>query len=80
MVLHASKLLLVAFAFLIQIALLLNFSARRWSPSLERRYGWLVYALGLPALILGGVFLIEHEPWNVSSSPLMFAGWSGFGY
>jgi hypothetical protein len=36
----------VAFGLLSQVGLLLYFGARRWRRDLERRWGWVTYALG----------------------------------
>jgi hypothetical protein len=74
------KALFLFFALFTQGMLLLNFAARRWHPALEARYGWTVYALGLPALILGLLFLAHRQPWPITSAPFVFAGWAGFGF
>jgi len=37
--------LFVVFAFLVQVLLIINFVARNWKPSLERKHGWILYTL-----------------------------------
>lgn len=76
----ASRNFFVAFAFVFQLALVLDFAARHWRPDLERRYGWIVYALGIPGLILAGLCIVTRETWNIWAAPVVFAAWAGFGY
>ena len=69
----------VAFGLLSQVGLLLYFAARRWRPDLERRWGWVIYALGLPAAgvaLLGSV--TGARPEHVLAFGL-FAAWTAFG-
>ncbi len=69
----------VAFGLLSQVGLLLYFAARRWRPILERRWGWLMYAFGLPA---AGIALLgiatSARPEQVLAFGL-FAVWAAFG-
>jgi hypothetical protein len=62
--------LFVAFAFLAQVLLIINFAARNWRPLLERRYGWLIYAMGIPGIGLGILFLARAQPWTIVAAPL----------
>jgi hypothetical protein len=75
-----SKGFFTAFAFLIQVGLLANFCARRWRPAIERKYGWVIYAPGIPALLLGGVSFAAGEPLMIWAAFLIFSAWAGFGY
>ncbi len=61
----------VAFGLLSQVGLLLYFAARRWRPDAERRWGWVIYALGLPAAGLALVGL--GTPARRRTHPLAFA-------
>ncbi|MBN1318003.1 MAG: hypothetical protein JXA42_21145 [Anaerolineales bacterium] len=72
--------LFVCIAFLVQGLLILNFAARNWRPSLERRFGWIIYALGLIGVVLGVVFLAGRAPWYMILAPLVLAVWAGYGY
>jgi len=70
----------VCFAFLIQGLLILDFLARNWQPDLERKYGWIIYALGLVGIVLGIIYLKGGAPWYMSAAPLVFAAWAAFGF
>ena len=70
----------VAFALVIQIMLVASFAARNWKPSIEEKWGWLVYGLGLPASILGVLFLLNDQPWYYWTATLLFTIWAAFGY
>lgn len=72
--------LFVVFALLTQGLLFSNFAARLWQPSLERQYGWIVYALGIPALFLGILYIADGQPWMVAVAPLVYAAWAALGY
>lgn len=70
----------VAFALTVNGLLVLNFAARRWRPQLERRWGWLVYAMGLPAVLLALTAWAGARPWYYGLACLLYAAWSAFGY
>ena len=72
----------VAFAVfgLVTQALLLGFfAARRWSPRLATRFGWVVYALGGLGLPLGIWLLLGGQSWRLFAGPLLMACWALFG-
>ena len=80
---NTSELLLavyVAFAFLVQALLIINFTARNWKPEIERSYGWIIYALGAPSVILGALMYVEDQPWFFVVPPLLYFIWAVFGY
>ena len=70
----------VILAFVIQVMLVVDFAARNWKPSIEEKLGWLVYAMGLPASILGVLFLLNDQPWYYWTATLLFILWAAFGY
>jgi hypothetical protein len=70
----------VVFAFAVQVLLVLNFTARNWRPKLELKYGWVIYALALVALLLALVFALGRQPGYAILAPLTYALWAGFGY
>ncbi len=70
----------ISAAFLYQFLLLLNFVGRNFRPVLERKYGWILYALSVPALITGGIYLLAGQPWYYILALALFALWGGFGY
>ena len=68
-----------AFGLSTQALLLAFFAARRWSPQLAARYGWMVYVfcwLGLP---FGAWLIIDGQSWRLVVGPLLMAGWALFG-
>lgn len=70
----------VVSAFLVQVLLVLNFAARNWRPALERKYGWVIYALGIVAVLLAIVFALGHQPAYAIVAWLLYAVWAGFGF
>ena len=72
--------LFVAFAFLAQILLLLDFTARNLRPALEIKYGWIVYATAIPGLVLGVLNLATDQPWYMVTAPLVYCAWGAFGF
>ena len=70
----------VLFAFGMQVLLVLNFAARNWRPALERRYGWVIYALGVVAVLLAVVFALAGQPWCPVVAFLLYAAWAAFGF
>lgn len=72
--------LFVAFAFLIQIALIIHFAVRRWAFETAVRYGWLIYALGIPAAALSMAQFVTGAPWYLWLGGLLFAIFGAFGF
>lgn len=70
----------VAFAFLVQVLLVLNFGARNWRPALERKYGWIIYGLGIVAVLLAVVFALRRQPAYAVVAFWVYALWAAFGY
>ena len=46
----------------------------------ERKYGWLIYAMGIPGITLGILFLVRDQPWYIVAAPLVYSIWGAFGY
>ncbi len=72
--------LFVLFAFLIQIVLIIHFALRRWAFGTAMRYGWIVYALGIPAAALSMAQFVAGEPWYLWLGGLLFAIFGAFGF
>lgn len=72
--------LFIVFAFLFQIALILHFAVRRLAFDTAMRFGPLVYALGLPALLLSVAQIAAGQPWYLWLAGLLCAAWALFGY
>jgi hypothetical protein len=76
----ALRTVFVVFAFAVQVLLAFNFAARNWRPALERKYGWIIYALAIVAVLLAIVFPLGHQPAYAILAPLIYAVWAGFGF
>jgi hypothetical protein len=72
--------LFLCFGFAMQLLLIANFAARNLRPGLELRYGWVVYLMGAPALLLAVWFALRPLPWYIVAAPLLYAVWSVFGF
>ena len=68
--------LCVAFAFLLQALLTFNFTARNWKPEIEGTYGWIIYALGVPSLILGILMLVDNQRWFFVVPSFLYSVWA----
>lgn len=72
--------LFVGTAFSIQIILLVFFALRKWRYDTAIQYGWIVFALALPAVIVSLVFLIGGKSWQFWFAGFLFTAWAIFGY
>lgn len=72
--------LFIVTAFSIQIALLIHFAIRKWNFNLALRWGWPIYALALPAVIVSLVLMIAGRPWHFWLAGLLYAAWAALGY
>jgi hypothetical protein len=48
-------------------------------PELERKWGWIVYALGVPSLGLSLWFFAAGQPWYHGLAYVLFTAWAAFG-
>ena len=74
-----AEIVFAAFGLATQALLLAFFGARRWSPHLAERFGWVVYAasgLGVP---LGIGLLLDGQSWRLFVGPLLMGLWALFG-
>lgn len=67
-------------AFFIQFILLIYFAIRKWDFDLAMQWGWLVYALALPAVIASLVLLFAGKPWYLWLAGFLYAIFGVFGY
>jgi hypothetical protein len=73
-------LLYIAVSFLFQIVLIIHFAVRRRHLETAVRYGPIVYALALPAVLLSLVQIAAGKPWTLWLAGLLFGAWAAFGY
>lgn len=67
-------------SFFIQIVLLLYFAIRKWNFDLALRWGWVIYALAVPALILTILLMRGRTSWFFWISGFLYLAWAVFGY
>jgi hypothetical protein len=73
--------LFVVWSFLFQLVLIAHFALRKWFfDAYARRFGWLVYALGIPAAIISAVLLLGGLSWPFWLGGVLQLIWSAFGY
>jgi hypothetical protein len=68
-------------AFLFQIILIIHFSLRKFAfERYTQRFGWVVYAVSIPAVIVSLLLLFADKPWSLWASGLIYLVWGIFGY
>jgi len=73
--------LFVGWAFLFQIVLIIHFAVRKiLFQSYTLRYGWVVYALCIPAIIVSILLLRGGKAWFYGLGGLLFLLFSAYGY
>jgi hypothetical protein len=72
--------LFVITSFAIQIVLLVHFVLRKYDFPAAMKYGWIVYALAIPAVIVSIVLISGHKPWYLWVAGFLYAAWALFGY
>lgn len=75
----AAELVFATFGVATQALLLCFFAARRWSPRLAARFGWVAYAFSGLGLPLGLGLLLDGQTWRLFVGPLLMALWALFG-
>jgi hypothetical protein len=78
--LHGLESLFVVWSFLFQLSLLIHFTLRKWRFNLAIHYGWIVYALSIPAVILSMVLLLNGESWYLYLGGFIYLIWAVYGY
>jgi hypothetical protein len=71
--------LFVSTAFFIQVVLMIYFAFRKWRFDTAMEFGWIVYALALPALIVSLVLLLGGKPWHLWLGGFLYTGWAAYG-
>ena len=73
--------LFVVWAFFFQIVLIVHFAMRkRLFESYTLKFGWLVYALSIPAVVISIVILVGGKPWWFWLGGFLFLIYAAFGY
>ena len=71
--------LFIVTAFSFQIVLIAFFLLRKSYPELAIRYGWILYALSLLALIVSVILFRAGKPWSFWLGGVLFVVWALFG-
>jgi len=75
------EILFVAWAFLLQTALIIHFALRkRFFESYTMKVGWIVYALSIPAVVISIVLLIGGKTWSFWLGGFLFLLFAVYGY
>jgi hypothetical protein len=74
------EVLFVVWAFLFQAVLIVHFSLRKWFFHVALKYGWIVYALSLPAFIVSVSLLLNGKTWWLWLSGFIYLVWAIYGY
>jgi hypothetical protein len=72
--------LYVVSASLFQTILIIHFALRKWHFDLAMRYGWVVYALSIPAFALSLFILQGGKSWPFWLSGFIYLIWAIYGY
>jgi len=73
--------LFVAWSFLLQIVLVVHFAVRkRFFERYTKKFGWIVYALCLPAVLISVVLLLGGKDWSFWLGGFLFLVYAVFGY
>ena len=72
--------LFVLTAFFLQAALLIFFAMRKWRFDTAMEYGWVVYALGVPAFIVSVILLFNGKSWQFWLGGFLITVWAIYGF
>jgi hypothetical protein len=73
--------LFVVWAFFFQIVLIVHFAIRkRFFESYTLKYGWIVYALCIPAVVISIILLRGGKSWSFWLGGFLFLLYAAFGY
>ena len=73
--------LFVVWAFLFQIILIAHFALRKpFFESYTVKYGWIVYALCIPAVVISVILLLGGKSWSFWLGGFLFLLFAAFGF
>lgn len=67
-------------ALVFQVALIIHFALRKWRFEFAIRYGWIFYALSIPACAVSILLLLAGKSWFLWLGGFLFLIWAAFGY
>ena len=74
------EILFIVWAFLFQIVLIAHFSLRKWAFPVALKYGWIVYALSVPAVLVAVLLLLGGKTWSLWVAGFSHLVWAIYGY
>lgn len=74
------EILFVVWAFLFQITLIVHFTLRKWVFDIALKYGWIVYALSIPAAAISIILLLNGKTWSLWLGGFIYLVWATFGF
>ena len=73
--------LFVIWAFIFQVVLILHFALRKpFFESYTVKFGWIVYALCIPALVISIILMRAGKNWTFWLAGILFLVYAAFGY
>ena len=73
--------LFVVWAFFLEIVLIIHFAIRKpFFESYTNKYGWLVYALSIPGVMISLILLIQGKSWFFWLGGFLFMLYAVYGY
>jgi hypothetical protein len=74
------KTLFVVWAFAFQVLLIVHFALRKWAfESYTWQFGWIVYAMSIPAVIVSLNLLFRGQTWSLWTGGFIYIVWAAFG-
>jgi len=67
-------------ALLFQVVLIVYFALRKWRFDFCMRYGWMVYALSVPAAVVSVLLVLGGKTWSLWSGGFVYLIWAIYGY
>ncbi len=79
--LDSSDILFIAWAFFLEIILIIHFAVRkRYFASYTQKFGWLVYALSIPGLVVSFILKDAGKNWSFWLGGFLYLLFSVYGY
>lgn len=73
--------LFAVWAFTVQIILIIHFAVRkRFFESYTIKFGWIVYALSIPAIVISIILLLSGKSWSFWLGGFLFLIYAAYGY
>lgn len=63
-----------------QIVLIVHFALLKWRFAFVAKYGWIVYALSIPAALVSVILLFAEKSWSFWLGGFLYLIWAIFGY